>query len=257
MSTSKSDSPPQLPNDPSVSNDHHSNVHTIFKQWDLYSRIINANWMRHREIIECLQTEFSGSIPSQRILDLGSGDGYLAYHGLMKSPVQSFTGVDLSEDALKKLLSRGKFGDTNHSVFPQTICGDILAVSTQLASASYDMILASYAIHHLDTAHKKILLAQIKRLLSPRGYFIWVDLARRSDETRLQYIHRISTWIISDWDCLTTEEKHDSATHVAESDFPESEETMLLFAREAGLLPIKQLLKDDYYVSWLFQRPES
>ncbi len=254
MPSRKSDSPAQLSTGP---NNPGSNAHTIFKQWDLYSRIINANWMRHREIVERLQAEFSGSIASQRILDLGSGDGCLAYHGLMKCPVRSFTGVDLSEDALQRLISRGKFGDSNHNESPQTICGDILSVSTQLESASYDMILASYAIHHLDTAHKQLLLAQITRLLSPRGCFIWVDLAHRSDETRSQYINRISTWIVSDWDCLTTEEKHDSATHVAESDFPESEESMLRLAREAGLLPIKSLLKDDFYVSWLFQTPES
>jgi ubiquinone/menaquinone biosynthesis C-methylase UbiE len=250
MTSSKSEASTPPHSDPD------NQVHTLFKQWDLYSRIIAANWMRHREIIEQLQIILADVHSPLNVLDLGCGDGYLAFHGLAKLPMNSFTGVDLSDDALKRLTCRGPFGNQNHSVSPQTICGDILSTCLKLDAASFDVTLASYAIHHFETADKSQILNHIYRTLRPQGLFVWVDIARQPEETRQQFIDRLTTWIVSDWECLTLTERNDSANHISESDYPESEQTMLQLARDAGLIPLTQLLKDDFYVSWVFQRIE-
>lgn len=230
----------------------------LFQQFDLYSRIIMANWMRHREFLDGVESLLRRVTSAPlRILDLGCGDGYLAAIAFRNRKILSYAAVDLSRDALDRLLARGPIGLQHQSMtVPEIHCCDIQSALDALAPASSDIILASYSLHHFDDETKRCVLGKIRRGLSENGLFIWIDVARLENESRDSYIGRITDWIKQDWDCLSEAERAASVQHVIESDFPETEEGMLQLARSHELKPFERLYWDDFYGGWAFSAIE-
>jgi 2-polyprenyl-3-methyl-5-hydroxy-6-metoxy-1,4-benzoquinol methylase len=100
------------------------------------------------------------TVAKPAILDLGCGDGRLIYvlhkNRFFKNE-SKITAVDLSEDRIKRLKECLSF--------VQAIKSD--AVNVHLPSGSFDFVICSQLIEHLDSDKK--LLQEIKRLLQPNG----------------------------------------------------------------------------------------
>ena len=56
----------------------------------------------------------------------------------------------------------------------------------------YDVVMSSYAVHHLSVPNKQRLLAAVARLLKPGGCFLLVDVFRAEGEARL----RSGAWML-------------------------------------------------------------
>lgn len=210
--------------------------------------------MRHREFIDGIDSFVKVRSEPAKVLDLGCGDGYLAANAFRGLSIRSYVGVDLSRDALERLQARGPFGHPYRSVgCPEILCCDIRSALDSFASASVDTVLASFSLHHFDHDTKRIVLGQIRRVLSQNGLLLWIDVARSPEESRDSYIRRIADWIKRDWDCLSSEEREASVQHVIESDFPETEAGMIGLATAQNLNPIERIYADDYYCGWVFQ----
>jgi ubiquinone/menaquinone biosynthesis C-methylase UbiE len=227
----------------------------IFQSWGIYGAIYQQNYMRHREIVEAgrrVVARFDRPIDA---LDLGCGDGQLARESLKQIPVASYVGVDLSEGALAELRKSPPRGNADPPA--EVVCDrrDLRDAIRSQAPSSFDVVLASYSLHHLDEpADKLSVLVEIARVLKPGGLFLWTDVARQGSETRTQYNTSLEKEIRDRWLEMPKGEVEQVVTHIHAADFPETATWMLDAASHAGLTRPVELFRDRFFGTWSFDR---
>lgn len=103
---------------------------------------------------------------ARRVLDLGTGDGRLLALARVHCPGASAVALDFSETMLKLAVLR--FADDPRVVVQRWDLDDPLQ-GVQLGS--FDAVISSFAIHHLEHGRKRALYAEIFELLEPGGVF--------------------------------------------------------------------------------------
>jgi tRNA (cmo5U34)-methyltransferase len=104
---------------------------------------------------------------SPKILDLGAGTGLLTKYLLEKYPNAEFTLIDLSEEMLKIAKNRFK-GNTNFKYI-------VADYSTYDPANSFDMVVSSLSIHHLEDEDKEKLYKKVYNSLNQDGIFLNAD----------------------------------------------------------------------------------
>jgi len=102
-----------------------------------------------------------------KILDLGAGTGLLTKYLLEEYPQGEFTLVDISEEMLK--IAKHRFMGLNNFKY---IAEDYLAYNFD---NSFDMIISSLSIHHLEDENKKKLYKKVYDSLNHEGIFLNAD----------------------------------------------------------------------------------
>ena len=102
---------------------------------------------------------------TRRILDLGSGEGRLIGMLLERLPDASGVALDFSDTMLDRLHARF---DADSRV---SICAHDLSMPLP-DLGTFDLIVSSFAIHHLVDARKRALYEEIHARLSPAGVFL-------------------------------------------------------------------------------------
>jgi tRNA (cmo5U34)-methyltransferase len=102
---------------------------------------------------------------SRRILDIGSGNGRLLDLCLMKCPEASGVALDLSSTMLE--LLREKYKSENRV----TVIEHDLNYPLKFEAESFDMVVSSFAIHHVDDGRKHKLYEEIWKILEKDGTF--------------------------------------------------------------------------------------
>ncbi len=229
----------------------------LFQAWDLYESIIHFNWMCHVELGAFL-AEVAGKLSQVkanrgegglRVLDLGCGDGAMAARGLSNCLVDLYVGVDLSQDALSKLMLRDGLGEDR-----RVVCGDIRDSVRDLEGGAFDLVISSFSLHHFSSMEKKTILGSISRSLSPVGRFVWIDVYRGEGEAREGYIDRIAEEIRNHWHQMPVANREASVEHIRECDFPESPSWMLAAWAATGApnAPVEDGYRNAFYGSWAF-----
>lgn len=133
-------------------------------------------------------------LPGQRILDLGTGVGFLALQFARCGSV--VTGIDVSE---------GQIRQARDTATAQKLAVEFAvapAEATGLPPATFDVITASQCWLYFD---RERAIAEVRRLLKAGGvlmlsHFCWLprrdDIARRSEELVLQFNPQ---WSAADW----------------------------------------------------------
>jgi tRNA (cmo5U34)-methyltransferase len=125
-----------------------------------------ARSMGEAELIEALPVEV------HRLLDLGCGDGRLAALVLGARPhVSEAIGLDDSPPMLK--LARARFHDDDRV---QIVEHDLRHALPSLGV--FDVVIAGFAIHHLDHDRKQSLFSEIVEILRPGGAFINLEVVQ-------------------------------------------------------------------------------
>lgn len=150
-----------------------------------YSELIVKCVPRYPELIDNMFQHIPSDFQPKRILDLGCGTGNLTEHILKTFPEAEIDALDISEDILKE--SRKRFLHTPNIRYIQA---DFK--SLHLSPGSYDLVMSSIAIHHIEDPDKIKLYAEVFQALSTRGIFIFADQTRGiTDEI---YQKNISSW---------------------------------------------------------------
>jgi len=134
------------------------------------------------QIREAITDELRTMPPGARVLELGSGPGFLAEHVLSRCPhLASYTLFDFSEpmlDMSRQLVER----------FPSAmfVLGDFRTdVWTQLVAGPYEAVVSMQAVHEVrHKRHIPHLYRQIHDLLVPSGTFVIADRTPEDDSSR-------------------------------------------------------------------------
>ncbi len=131
------------------------------------------------------------------VLDLGCGDGLYAQELLRTDPDIEATLVDASADMLA--AARHRLSEHERTHFVQASFQDILVHDSLLAS--FDFIMSSLAIHHLDPDRKEALFEYAFSHLKPGGMFVIVDVVRAPTATlEDMYMALWEEWIVGNCD---------------------------------------------------------
>jgi ubiquinone/menaquinone biosynthesis C-methylase UbiE len=226
-------------------------VKNVFEQWALYDAVVRHDYMRHAELSRAMAAWAESFGRPLRVVDLGCGDAGLATSGFANANVEHYLGVDLSESSTER--ARGRL-----AIWPgraEVACGDLAETLHRLPDDSANVALASYSLHHFSTTDKRTLIREVWRLLEPGGALLWIDIVRNEDESRQEYIDRITAAMLHEWVGLTVEQRQTAVDHVRQSDFPEQASWMLEQTRAAGFSVGDTLFQDEFYAAWAFMKP--
>lgn len=123
------------------------------------------------KIMECLHIK-SGD----RILDLGTGSGYLAFEIARKYPDSIVIGLDIVENALKKNREQAKTLDLNNISFVS-----YGGVEIPFDSSYFDIVVTRYTLHHFPKIEESF--REISRILKNNGKFFLADPTPNYDDT--------------------------------------------------------------------------
>lgn len=180
-----------------------------------YSELIIKCVPRYPELIYNMFQYIPEKFSPKRILDLGCGTGNLTDQMFKKYPEAEIDALDISEEILNE--SRRRF---NHTPNIRYIQADFK--SLHLPPGSYDLVMSSIAIHHIEDTEKIKLYKEVFQALSNGGIFIFADQTRGiTDEI---YKKNISCWkeeamklgsTLENWDMwMAHQDAHDFHTPV-------------------------------------------
>lgn len=143
-----------------------------------------ADQISHRTEGEAALLEFIAP-GTQRILDLGTGDGRLLALVRRRDPATEAIAVDFSPAMLE--AARKRFAaDSRVSVIEHNMDAPLPALGT------FDAVISSFAIHHLAHERKRALYGEIHSLLNAGGVFCNLEhVASPSAQLHEEFLHRI------------------------------------------------------------------
>lgn len=226
-------------------------VKEVFEQQDMYNAVVGAGYMHHAKLADKLAAWAETQPAPLRIVDLGCGDAWLSTRAWRDANVAHYLGVDMSETSVAH--ARQRVG-----VWPgraEVLVGELAATLRGQPGASANTVLASYSVHHLSTSGKQALLEDVYRVLLPGGTLLYIDAARRDDESREAYIARLTHAVEHDWTAMAHAERAKACAHIRESDFPETIGWMHTAPEQAGLRLEEQFLDAEFFKALRFTKP--
>ena len=227
-------------------------VEVFLKSWRVYQEVIQHNYMFHREISAATRAALECFEPGKalRILDLGCGDASMALPLLSPERIALYQGCDLSQPALDiartQLNARG--------IAHQLVCDDMRTFIAEQPTASADVVIASYAIHHLNATDKQQLVREVIRTLVPGGQFLLIDIFREPTEDRSNYMKHYMGQVRDTWVGLSPESQSLIINHATEFDFPEHPDFYQTHWQKAGFISGQQIAKHTWHQAWSFTR---
>ncbi len=138
-------------------------LHALLPLYDPIQRMLGVPAL-HRELIDR-----AGLRAGDRVLDVGCGTGNLLAALARRHPATRPTGIDPDPRAVDR--ARRKLDGVGMEVR----IDEGLAQDLPYPDASFDRVLSSLMFHHLEPEVKSAMLAQVRRVLSPRGTFTLLD----------------------------------------------------------------------------------
>jgi SAM-dependent methyltransferase len=213
----------------------------LFEEWRVYEKLLIYDYMDHRACFDRLAREITNRFDRPvTMLDLGCGDLTPIRPLLAKVPVAHYVGIDESEVALS--IARACLEE---DAVPGQLVKDDMRDALATLDQSFDIIIASFSLHHLaDPDEKQAVFAACVPLLSSDGFLAVIDVFSESLEPRDDYVER---WIRHADECysaLAPEEKQLLFDHVRARDFPVSLEHCRMLGEAAGLQNFAVLHED-------------
>ncbi len=141
------------------------------RQWD--KRV--GQWHSHvtsaaafESVLDCL-LDMSSPLPQDVSVDLGAGTGFVTM--ALAPLVSSVLAVDISPAMARSLTERAAQAGLRNVSTEVTDLGEL-----RLPPQSADLIVSSYALHHLTDDRKRELVAQAARWLRPGGRLVIADM---------------------------------------------------------------------------------
>lgn len=143
-----------------------------------------ADLISHRGEGEAALLEFMPA-KTQRVLDLGTGDGRLLALVRSVHPEADAVAVDFSPTMLEAVRNRFA-GESRVSVREHNMDSPLPELG------KFDAVISSFAIHHLVHERKRALYGEIYEMLNSGGVFCNLEhVSSPSDRLHEEFLHRI------------------------------------------------------------------
>ncbi len=177
---------------------------------------------------------------SLRALDLGTGTGIFSRRFLEKYPNSNVVAIDgaasmleLAKSRLGVLAQRVKWVQSDFRVMPTTV----------IRPESFDVVISSYALHHLSAQEKLAVLKSVVRAINPGGWFLNADLVVAETADIEQRIQEIRVAAVTERAPAQDKRFHSAEAtrqfldglEAAEQDQPQTLDTDMRILREAGI----------------------
>lgn len=227
-------------------------IEIFLKSWRVYQDIIEHNYMFHREITQAVADKLLQFKPCKtlQILDLGCGDASMALPLLSPEHIAFYLGCDLSQPALDIAHQKLSASHIPHKL----ICDDMLQVAAEQRNDSIDLVISSYAIHHLNASQKQQMIQDISRIMSPGGCLILIDIFREPAEDRAAYMRHYMGALRENWTRLSTEGQDLVVDHATNYDFPEQSAFYETLCQKQGIGAGKRLAKHTWHEAWCYTK---
>jgi tRNA (cmo5U34)-methyltransferase len=139
---------------------------------------------RYAEMLDTLLHYVPDHVHPTRILELGCGGGNLTERLVARFEQADVHAVDFSAEMLERTSDRVR-SDRLH-----TIHSDFRRLDFE--AESFDLVVSTIALHHLDDEAKQDLFADIHRWLRPGGAFCYSD--QFAGDTAATYAKHMATW---------------------------------------------------------------
>lgn len=221
-------------------------VAIFFSNWQTYRGVIETNSMEHIEVFAAVHSILARRTAPYTLFDLGCGDAAAIGPAMLGTPVQRYVGVDCAAGALD--FARETFAD--RAVPEVSLIVDDLLQAVETTPEHFDIILASFALHHFSDADKQRFLTVARDKLAPGGELILIDVVRLDGQTREEYLDRYRAFS-SGWP-LPQETRDKIMAHVSGYDYPAEISAEETWARDTGYT-VEQFYRGarDTQVGWL------
>ena len=167
------------------------------------------------------------------LLDLGCGDLALLPEVYRQLPLDRFSGLDASPPVLP--LARQAL---EPAPFPcEWICDDLSRWLLDPTCPPLAIVVSCFALHHLDAAGKRGVLAALRQRLQPGGVVLLADTTRLDGDSHAEHMRR-NLGRVKAWAAVMGAEASQAIfDHVACSDRPAELQELMAQARACGWLP--------------------
>jgi SAM-dependent methyltransferase len=206
------------------------------KQWRVYRKVVDNNYLFHREAYNCLhQILVDEAVQPFRFLDLACGDAGATVGALKGTQPASYHGVDICQAALA-LASQALQPLTcpvrlDHRDFVEALRDHPEPV---------DVAWISLSLHHFLTPAKLDVMRLMRNVVRDHGIFLIYENASPDGEDRDAWLQRWDDQKPS-WPALATEEWDAMKVHVHTNDFPETNSDWYALGSEAGFHQVTEL----------------
>ena len=143
---------------------------------------------RSLDMLKSFYRYFLRAKQSNRVLDLGCGDGVLIHELLNIDDSIVGTLIDGSEGMLEKAKER--LGEKEKNRFEHYSFQDLISQKPDLGK--FEFVVSSLAIHHITSSEKAELFKYIFSSLVDGGFFVMIDCTRSISEP-------IDNWFLQVW----------------------------------------------------------
>lgn len=206
------------------------------QQWQTYRSVIENDWMGHRGVTAACSSALKSWVAAHparhgqaRLLDLGCGDMAQMAPVFRSLPLGAFVGVDLTEQVLPmaaSALGEVPFTTEFHHCDVQRF--------VEAQGASFDLVHASFVLHHLSDEEKAHFLSTLRKRIRPDGAFLWIDVFCEPGESRQDYLTRYVGRIRTEWAAIAVDAREAVVTHITTYDFPADRSAIIDVAADTG-----------------------
>ena len=182
-------------------------------------------------------------------LDLGVGTGEFSKRFLEEYPNSQIVAIDGAAAMLE--VAQSRLRELARRV--QWIVADFQSIpSTVLQPETYDVVISSYALHHLTRSEKRTLLTSVVNALRPGGWLLNADIVmaetpaieRRIQDIRVSAVTARAPRDDQRFANVAATRQFLDDLEAAENDRPQTMEADLSIFREAGIATAEVLWKE-------------
>jgi ubiquinone/menaquinone biosynthesis C-methylase UbiE len=215
-------------------------VRAFFDQWQIYRRVLELDYLHHRDAYAALARVLADRTQPFSFLDLGAGDAVCTTRVLASLSVARYEAVDLSAIALK-------LAEENAAALacPKTFTHADFVERVGAGGEPFDVIFVGLSLHHLPARDKRAFFLKLRALLADGGSFFCYEPIREPDESRDAVLARWWRHVEATWTELTPAETASVKEHVFGNDYPEPVADFEAMARAGGFRAFDTLYTDE------------
>lgn len=220
------------------------------RQWQIYRKVVDNNYLFHREAYERLHKLLIGELAEPFcFLDVACGDASAAVGALEGTQVSQYHGIDSSRSALEIAESTLRVLGCPVRLYERDF--------VQALKEWHDpvnVVWIGLSLHHLNTPEKRNVMCDVRRAIGQRGVFAVYENTSPDGEDREEWHRR---WDLQKphWTACMADEWDAITAHVHAADIPETTTQWRQLGQEAGFRRIREIFRapTDLFRMYVFQ----